>query len=146
RVLALSALSFDLSVYDIFGLLAAGGAVVVPDRLGALDPARWLALATDAGVTVWNSVPALMELLAEHVEHAATAILAGLRLVMVSGDCIPLDLAGRVRAFAPRARIVGLGGATEASIWSIFHEIDDVDPSWRSIPYGRPLANQTIHV
>ena len=37
RVLALSALSFDLSVYDIFGLLAAGGAVVLPDAGCARD-------------------------------------------------------------------------------------------------------------
>ena len=30
RVLALSSLSFDLSVYDVFGLLSAGASVVVP--------------------------------------------------------------------------------------------------------------------
>ena len=35
RVLALSALSFDLSVYDIFGTLAAGGTIMIPDCLGA---------------------------------------------------------------------------------------------------------------
>ncbi len=34
--------------------------------------------------------------------------------------------------------MVSLGGATEAAIWSIFHPIDEVDPGWRSIPYGRP--------
>lgn len=38
RVLALSALSFDLSVYDIFGLLAAGGTIVLPDPARRLDP------------------------------------------------------------------------------------------------------------
>src|SRR5204863_6641332 len=37
-------------------------------------------------------------------------------------------------------------GATEAAIWSIYHPIDTVDPAWRSIPYGKPLANQTFHV
>ena len=38
RVLALSSLSFDLSVYDIFGLLAAGGCVVHPRAHGAAQP------------------------------------------------------------------------------------------------------------
>ncbi|UWU92925.1 non-ribosomal peptide synthetase/type I polyketide synthase [Bradyrhizobium sp. CB1015] len=146
RVLALSALTFDLSVYDIFGLLEAGGAIVIPDEHAARDPAHWLALATDAGVTIWNSVPALMQLLASQVEQSAKASLGNLRLVMLSGDWIPLDLASRVLAFAPKAQVVSLGGATEASIWSIFHVIEQVDPSWRSIPYGRPLANQTLHV
>lgn len=44
RVLALSSLSFDLSVYDIFGTLAAGGAIVVPDAAAGPDPAAWAAL------------------------------------------------------------------------------------------------------
>ncbi len=32
RILALSSLSFDLSVYDIFGALAAGATIVMPRR------------------------------------------------------------------------------------------------------------------
>ena len=46
----------------------------------------------------------------------------------------------------PDARVISLGGATEASIWSIFYPIQDVDPSWTSIPYGKPLTNQRFHV
>ena len=46
RVLALSSLSFDLSVYDVFGMLEAGGAVVVPkaDSVSPPDPEKWLEL------------------------------------------------------------------------------------------------------
>jgi amino acid adenylation domain-containing protein len=44
RVLALSALTFDLSVYDIFGMLAAGGTIVLPAPRSAKDPAHWLKL------------------------------------------------------------------------------------------------------
>jgi hypothetical protein len=50
------------------------------------------------------------------------------------------------RKLLPDVRLVSLGGATEASIWSIFYPIDQVDPSWTSIPYGRPLRNQRIYV
>jgi len=39
-----------------------------------------------------------------------------------------------------------MGGATEASIWSILYPIGRVDPTWKSIPYGRPMANQTFFV
>ncbi|NEQ63877.1 MAG: AMP-binding protein, partial [Moorea sp. SIO4A1] len=42
--------------------------------------------------------------------------------------------------------LVSLGGATEASIWSIYYLIGEVDSNWRSIPYGKPLGNQTMHV
>jgi non-ribosomal peptide synthetase component F len=44
RVLALSSLNFDLSVYDLFGMLAAGAAVVIPDAAGVREPSRWLTL------------------------------------------------------------------------------------------------------
>ncbi|MEO0409738.1 MAG: AMP-binding protein, partial [Cyanobacteria bacterium P01_A01_bin.135] len=68
RVLALSALSFDLSVYDIFGTLAAGATLVMPDAEGDRDPAHWVYLLNAHGVTLWNSVPALMQLFLAELE------------------------------------------------------------------------------
>ncbi|HEX2126725.1 MAG TPA: amino acid adenylation domain-containing protein [Thermoleophilaceae bacterium] len=147
RVLAVSSMSFDLSVYDVFGMLAAGGTVVVPEPAAARDPARWSELVEHHGVTVWNSVPALMELLVDRAERTGDGgFLRSLRLVLLSGDWIPVGLPDRLRAFAPEVQIVSLGGATEASIWSILHPIEDVDPGLSSIPYGRPMANQQVYV
>lgn len=151
RVLALSSLSFDLSVYDVFGVLAAGGALVLPAAERVVEPAHWLRLVERERVTLWNSVPQLLQLFVEHVEQVARAggapaRLASLRLALVSGDWVPLDLAPRLAELAPAARTVSLGGATEASIWSIYHPIERVDPSWTSIPYGRPLQNQRFAV
>jgi amino acid adenylation domain-containing protein len=146
RVLALSSLSFDLSVYDVFGPLAVGGAVVVPDASAHRDPAAWLDIMTGAGVTVWNSVPALMELFLEHLDVAGRAVTTALRLVMMSGDWIPVTLPDRIRRLLATPEIVGLGGATEASIWSILYPIGAVPPEWTSIPYGVPMRNQTFHV
>lgn len=154
RVLALSSLSFDLSVFDIFGLLAAGGAVVVPSGdYSRPDPEAWLSLAAKHSVTVWNTVPAFMELVVSYLEAMKRKLPASLRLVMMSGDWIPRNLAARIRAVCAgddhvaRIRVVSLGGATEAAVWSNMHEIGhDLDPEWSSIPYGRPLRNQTMYV
>lgn len=141
-VLGLSSLSFDLSVYDIFGVLAAGGRLVLPcpDRLR--DPGHWLDLMQRHRVTLWNSVPALLSMLVE----GGQAIGPDLRVVMLSGDWIALSLPARARAMAPNAIFYGLGGATEASIWSNWFRIDRVEADWRSIPYGWPLANQRYHI
>ncbi|ODN72166.1 amino acid adenylation domain-containing protein [Methylobrevis pamukkalensis] len=144
RVFALSSLSFDLSVYDLFGPLASGGAVVVPTAEEARNTARWRDLLVRHRVTVWNSVPALAQLLAAEMDGGGAA--PPLRLVMMSGDWIPLALPAALRRHLAGAQIVSLGGATEASIWSIFHPAEDVGPDWTSVPYGRPLANQTWHV
>jgi pyochelin synthetase len=141
--LGVSSLCFDLSVYDIFGAVAAGATLVLPPS-GA-DPAGWLELTRRHRVTVWNSVPALMQLLVDEAT-AAGVQLPSLRTVLLSGDWIPVALPGRIRSVAPNARVISLGGATEASIWSICHPIDRVDPGWVSIPYGRPMTNQSWHI
>jgi amino acid adenylation domain-containing protein len=147
RVLALSSLSFDLSVHDLFGTLAAGGALVIPEPSALREPARWAELCERNGVTVWNSVPALMKLFVEHLELRGARLPFAMRVVMLSGDWIPVSLPDRIRALdLGEVDLISLGGATEASIWSIFHRIGEVDPAWDSIPYGRPLANQTLHV
>jgi acyl-coenzyme A synthetase/AMP-(fatty) acid ligase/acyl carrier protein len=146
RVLALSALNFDLSVYDIFGLLAVGGALVIPDADAEKDPAHWEELIERHEVTLWNSVPALMAMLVEHAASRPGSALNRLRLAMLSGDWIPLDLPGKIKAQNPRIELYSLGGATEASIWSIYYPIHEIDPAWASVPYGRPLRNQTMHV
>jgi amino acid adenylation domain-containing protein len=145
RVLALSSLSFDLSVYDIFGLLAAGGAIVMPDAAGMRDPSHWAQLVAQHRVTIWNTVPALMGLLTEYAEQKAEPLIDSLRVVMMSGDWIPVKLPDRIRALTD-ADINSLGGATEASIWSIIYPIGQVPEHWTSIPYGKPMVNQTFHV
>jgi amino acid adenylation domain-containing protein len=145
RALGLSAFNFDLSVYDVFGMLSAGGALVLPEPEAHREPGRWLSLVREHQVTVWNSVPALMEMFTEHAVAEGAAGLP-LRVVMMSGDWIPVTLPGAIRGLLPRAEIYSLGGATEASIWSILHPIDRIDPEWTSIPYGKPLRNQRFHV
>ena len=144
RVLAVSALDFDLSVYDIFGLLAVGGAVVLIDEEDRREPRRWLELLRRWQVTVWNSVPALLDMLLVIASEEDPGPV--LQLVLVSGDWVGLDLPARLVAACPDCRFVALGGATEAAIWSNYFEVDEVPEDWRSIPYGYPLRNQTFRV
>ncbi|XXV00244.1 amino acid adenylation domain-containing protein [Sorangium sp. So ce1153] len=145
RVLSLSSLAFDLSVYDLFGLWAAGGAVVLPEPARLRDPGHWEELMSRHGVTLWNTVPALMQMLVEHRARRSGAP-APLRAALLSGDWIPVTLPDRIRETFPGASVLSLGGATEASIWSIAYPITHVEPSWKSIPYGKPLANQRFYV
>ncbi|MFD9961753.1 amino acid adenylation domain-containing protein [Amycolatopsis sp. NPDC058986] len=144
RVLAVSALDFDLSVYDIFGLLTAGGALVLVEEENRREARRWHELVERHGVSVWNSVPALLDML---LVAATGRELPGLRLVLLSGDWIGLDLPGRLAAqTGGRGRLIAMGGATEAAIWSNAYEVGEVPSRWRSIPYGFPLRNQRYRV
>jgi yersiniabactin nonribosomal peptide synthetase len=145
RVLGLSAAHFDLSVYDVFGVLATGGAVVLPSPGQATDAAHWTDLVRRHGVTLWNSVPQLLELWTDHL-LALEETCETVRRVIVSGDWVPLRQPDRVRRCCPAASFLAAGGATEVSIWSTQYAVGEVQADWKSIPYGKPLANQTMHV
>ena len=97
----------------------------------------------DHQITIWNSVPAIMDMVVENADKSF--INSSLRLVMLSGDWIPsvcLIRCGCIYGCIGNK----LGGATEASIWSIYYPIDEIKEGWKSIPYGMPLANQRFYV
>ena len=145
RGLFVTSPAFDLSVYDIFGLLAAGGTIHVATAGELADPHGLVALLREGGITLWDSAPATLVRLAPLFPAAADRG-SRLRLVMLSGDWIPVSLPDRVRGAFPGAQVVSLGGATEATVWSNWYPVREVDPRWPSIPYGRPLANSQYHV
>ncbi|BCG64395.1 MAG: fengycin family lipopeptide synthetase D [Methyloprofundus sp.] len=143
-IFGLSNFHFDLSVYDIFGTFSQGATLVLPSPDQYLDIEHWLYLLQKYQITIWNSVPALYRLLVDRCvdSHESTQ----LRKILLSGDWIPIDMLKDSFSALPQAQILGLGGATEVSIWSIFYPISKLDPEWTSIPYGFPLANQNCYV
>ena len=145
RTLCVSSLSFDISVCDLFCSLAAGGCLVFPDAGYEKDPAHWLDLVDRERITLWHSAPALMDALLE-VAAERPCRRDALRLAILDGDWIPLSQPDRVRAAFPGVRFVSAGGATELSVDSVLYPVGEVDPAWRSIPYGRPMANQTAYI
>ncbi|MEL4011745.1 amino acid adenylation domain-containing protein, partial [Bacillus velezensis] len=142
RILGISSFCFDLSVYDVFGSLSAGASLVLIDDQRDVNQLKH-ALEKER-ITVWNSVPAIMELTVELYDSIEKN--RDLRIVMLSGDWIPLDLPEKIQKTFENAKAISLGGATEGSIWSIYFPIEEVKKTWKSIPYGRPLANQKIYV
>ena len=145
KCIALSNLNFDLSVYDIFGLLIAGGTVVIPDAKQVKEPQHWLEIMQENKITVWNSVPAFMQMFMEFLSAKPDTKLP-LRVVIMSGDWIPMELPEMIKMHSESVRVISMGGATEASIWSNYYEVESVKDGWTSIPYGKPLTNQKFYV
>lgn len=80
------------------------------------------------------------------LERKGCKRISSLRNILLSGDWIPIDLPARIYEFLPDTRIISLGGATEASIWSVYHECNINEQYKKSIPYGKPLSNQTLYI
>ncbi|QSZ27538.1 AMP-binding protein [Aceticella autotrophica] len=114
--IGISSFCFDLSVYDIFGSISVGATLVlIPD---ARDISYIVDTVTKENIIVWNTVPAIMELLLDSLNDYYSN--TSLKNVFLSGDWIPLDLKDKICDYFTNARVMSLGGATEASIWSIY--------------------------
>jgi amino acid adenylation domain-containing protein len=144
RLLFVTSICFDLSVYDIFGVLGAGGSLHIARAEDLREPQRLVELLCSGSITLWDSAPAALNQLVPF--FPAPCAESALRHVMLSGDWIPVPLPDQIRETFPRAKVVSLGGATEATVWSNFYEVGEVPATWPSIPYGRPIRNARYYV
>ncbi|WP_444996147.1 amino acid adenylation domain-containing protein [Aliikangiella sp. IMCC44359] len=142
-----TSLGFDLSVFDVFGLLAVGAKIRIVSDSEKKETKTLANILMQERITFWNSAPAALQLLVPFFEEQKSRITnSKLRLVFLSGDWIPLSLPDSVRQFFSAAKVISLGGATEATVWSNFFPIEDIDPNWRSIPYGKPIQNARYYI
>jgi amino acid adenylation domain-containing protein len=142
-VLLVTAFSFDLSVYDVWGTLTAGGTIRLADEAELADPHRLADILRTEPVTIWDSAPAALQQL---VPLLTAVKESALRLVLLSGDWIPVTLPGVLAERFDRPVVLAMGGATEATIWSNYHVVAEVPAEWPSIPYGRPMQNCRYYV
>jgi acyl-coenzyme A synthetase/AMP-(fatty) acid ligase len=132
--ISVTPLHHDMAVFDVFGCLTAGATLVMPTQAEERDAIRWNQLVEQHRVSLWCSVPAILEML---LACRRGDELTTLRLIAQGGDYIKAGTIAELRRLLPNARLFSLGGPTETTIWSIWHELglQDVEV----IPYGRPV-------
>lgn len=143
--LGVSNLDFDLSVFDIFGVIGSGGTLVLVEQGAFANPTLWAQAACSNKITFWNSAPAQMSMMLDATSGERT-LPDSLHTVLLSGDWVPTDIAERIHQECPCTTVAALGGATEASIWSNIHIMDEDDRKRQSVPYGASLTNQRMDV
>lgn len=146
NVLAIADLTFDLSVYDLFGSWLAGATVVSLSADDAKEPVAWLNALRYHRISIWNSVPAILQMLVQYCEQENIVSLPELRQIWLSGDRITPQLIAQTHRLCPNASITSLGGATEGAIWSVYHPLTRDTQYRNAIPYGVPLPNQNMWV
>lgn len=144
--IALTNIAHDMSMFDMFGIFSVGGRLVVPNESERKDALAWKRLIDQYGVTVWNSVPALLENLFDTLELTEADAHIGFRLVFVGGDRVFPALLGRLKHFAPNAKLISVGGPTETTLWNIWHRVTDEDARCGFVPYGKPIRNTVYSI
>jgi len=135
RLLAVTTLSFDISVLELMGPLLAGGTIVLASPAQVRDPLLLAALLREQRVSAMQATPSLWAALLESSDVDLTRVRA-----LVGGEALPASLAADLVARA--AAVVNLYGPTEVTVWATR---DDVDAGWDGT-IGRPLPGTTVHV
>ncbi|TMR99668.1 amino acid adenylation domain-containing protein [Nonomuraea basaltis] len=140
-------INFDFSVWELWGALATGAAVIVVDADTAVDPEEFLELLIRERVSVLNQVPPVFRVLAETHADAGRPPLP-LRYLIFGGDAVDLDVTAAFLAALPegaRPVAVNMYGITETTVHVTFKELDAaaLHGSNRS-PIGRPLPHLDI--
>lgn len=146
RILSLSPLFHDMSFYDLFGTLAASATIVFPDADFRKDPAHWVELMNRHNVTLWNSVPTMLQILIEYLIEHDRLLRPPIRLAFIGGEQVTPLLAERFTSLFGNARMVSVGGPTETTLWNIMHPIELSDFQKQRIPYGKPISNSRYYV
>jgi amino acid adenylation domain-containing protein/FkbM family methyltransferase len=139
RTIQLASTSFDVSVGEIFPMLAAGGAVVLYSDVDPLDPDRLVTAIARHRVTIVGAAPSLLGLL-----NARSGVLGNVRLILSGGEALTW---ASVDQWIETAAVVNGYGPTEATVCASAHALDRQSPDrGATIPIGRPLMNCRIYL
>lgn len=148
KLLWVTSFCFDLSVYDIFGILVSGGTIRLASKNEMENMKEIFNIINNEKITLWDSTPNVFNQVINYAENCKDQAGKGLclRKAFLSGDWIPVSLPEKAKRIFPSVDVVSLGGATEATIWSNYYLIERVDKNWKSIPYGKPIQNARYYI
>lgn len=136
RLLAVTTLSFDISLLEVFLPLLSGATSVIARRSDVKDGRRLANLLEEEEITVMQATPATWQMLLDSGWEGRN----GLR-IFCGGEALPRQLANVLVNSA--AEVWNLYGPTETTVWSTVEKVGESDAA---VTIGRPIANTTVYV
>jgi acyl-coenzyme A synthetase/AMP-(fatty) acid ligase len=134
--------SFDAITFEVFGALLNGARLVIFPEDDILSPRRFRAATHRWGITKMFVTAALFDV----IVRAEPDAFARMDTLIVGGDALNVKTIRQLLSTAPPRLLVNGYGPTEATTFSVCHEIQSVPEDASSIPIGRPIANSTAYV
>jgi amino acid adenylation domain-containing protein/FkbH-like protein len=131
-VLFSTSICFDLSVFEVFVTLSAGGKVIIAPNVLHLP-----SLAARSEVRLINTVPSAM---AELVRMGAVP--ASVRVINLAGEALTQSLADQIYANTGIEKLYNLYGPTEDTTYSTYTLVKRGAP----VTIGKPLANTQAYI
>jgi clorobiocin biosynthesis protein CloN4 len=145
RLAGHAALTFDLSVFDIYAAFAARAAVVPVPAAVRGNARRLVAFLGAERISIWYSVPSALVFLMRFGGLTESARPAALRLILFAGEPFPIGPLRRLAAWSGLP-LHNLYGPTETNVCT-FHRVRAADLAGdRPLPIGRACAGDRVTV
>ena len=139
RMLALTTLSFDIAVVELWLPLTCGAETVLAEHAASLDPKLLATILARRQITHFQATPATWRMLIDFGWRGAASLTA-----ICTGEALPAALASEIRERV--GRLWNMYGPTETTVWSSAWPVPAELPGCGVVPIGRPLANQSIYL
>ena len=134
-LLAVTTLSFDISLLELFLPLWSGGSVILPDKDEATDGAALIRLMETHDATIMQGTPATFRLLLDAGWKGSQNITA-----LCGGEALTPSFAEKL---LPKVRSLwNMYGPTETTVWSTISPVTSAD----EITIGKPIDQTRIHI
>ncbi|MCB0167536.1 MAG: amino acid adenylation domain-containing protein, partial [Anaerolineae bacterium] len=141
--------SFDISVWQFLGALLVGGQIRIVDDETAHDPARLWQVVNQAGITIFETVPAILRTILDQMtmDDKNRTNLSGLRWLIPTGEAVPPDLCRQWLHHYPDIPLLNAYGPAECADDVSFYPIHQPPPlTETTVPIGRPVANMQLYI
>ncbi len=145
RVTSHAPLHFDLSTFDIYVTIKAGGTVVlVPEQL-SIYPIRVADFLQSERITITYLVPSVLSLMVNYGKLADHAF-STLRAILFAGEVFPLKYLRQLVAAIPQAEFYNLYGPTETNVCTYYKvQPEDLTPEKsQPVPIGVACRNMEV--
>jgi len=144
-MLAVTSISFDISIVELLWTLTRGIHVVILAEAAIISTQSnaeysLLAQALKYRPTLMQCTPSLMRMLT--LQPEAMDALRSVRALLLAGEALPVVLAKQLKSMLP-GRLMNMYGPTETTIWSTAYEVTDVGDT---VPIGSPLINTRLYI
>ena len=146
RCLQTAKLGFDVFTGDVSKALGSGGSLVICPTDDVIAPARLHRWLVDERIDYFDTVPAVLRSLVEHLETSGQN-LASVRIINCGADVWTSDDYRRARRVTRGARLFNGYGVTECTVETALFEDDGTTLDHkRTLPIGHALASDHLIV
>jgi amino acid adenylation domain-containing protein len=142
RILQLSDYAFDGSVFDIYGALLNGAALIMVKREKMLEIETLGHLIKKEKISVFFVTTALFNTLVD----VGLESLSRVRKILFGGERVSTGHAGKALKYLGRGRILHVYGPTETTVYATYYPIDEIHDRQVTIPIGSPISNTSIYI